>query len=180
MNWHDYFIYDAECASGIRWKVKLNRKIRIGDVAGNAASNRWAVRVGGRRYLVHRVIYEMFRGDIEGLDIDHIDRNGLNNRIENLRAVPHAVNMRNTSLQENNRSGVTGVNYKEIYDKRKDYLYKGWRAEWRDLGGKNCTKLFSTRKYGYEEAFRLACAYRAKMIAELNTQGAGYTETHGL
>ena len=179
MNWQDYFTYDVESASGIRWKVKPNRKIRLGDVAGTARPERWAVRVEGRLYLVHRVIYEMFYGEIGDLDIDHIDRNGLNNRIENLRAVPHVINMRNLSKQENNKSGVTGVNYKEIYDKRKNYLYKGWRTSWRDLSGKNCTKLFSTRKYGYDLAFQLACEHREKMIAELNEQGAGYSPTHG-
>ena len=179
MKLENYLYYDPTSPSGLRWKVKPNRKIRIDSVAGTDCIGRWAVRVNGRIYLAHRVIYEMFNQLLEGFDIDHIDRNGLNNRIENLRAVPHAVNMRNTSLQKNNSSGVTGVNYKEIYDKRNDYTYKGWRAEWRDLTGKNCTKLFSARKYGHDQAFQLACEYREKMIAQLNEQGAGYTDTHG-
>lgn len=29
------------------------------------------------------------------------------------------------------------------------------------------------------EAFRLACDYRVRMIEELNSDGAGYTEHHG-
>jgi hypothetical protein len=39
--------------------------------------------------------------------------------------------------------------------------------------------LFSISKLGNDEAFRQACEYRAKMIAELNEQGANYTERHG-
>lgn len=180
MDFNEYFYYDESSPSGLRWKVKLNRKIVIGSPAGSRGRSSWSVRLFGRLYRVHRIIYELLNTNFNvDFDIDHIDRNPFNNKIENLRCVSHSVNMRNLSLNKNNTSGVTGVAYKEIYDKRKDYLYKGWRAEWRGLDGKNCTKLFSVRKYGYDEAFRLACEHREKMINELNERGAGYSPTHG-
>ena len=47
------------------------------------------------------------------------------------------------------------------------------------LDGKKKTKAFSPFVYGYEQAFKLACEWREKMIAEFNEQGAGYTERHG-
>ena len=34
-------------------------------------------------------------------------------------------------------------------------------------------------KHKYDEAFRLACEHREKMIMELNDRGAGYSPTHG-
>lgn len=180
MDFSDVLYYSEDSPSGLRWKLKTASKILVDGVAGSRGENRWIVRIESTAYLAHRIVYELHYGCIpEDYDIDHIDRNPLNNRIENLRAVPHSVNMRNTKLQKNNKSGKTGVNYKEIYDPRTDYLYKGWRAEWRSLEGKNCTKLFSTRRYGYEEAFKLACEYRKKMIEELNQRGANYSETHG-
>ena len=42
----------------------------------------------------HRLIYESFIGKIKsGLEIDHIDGDKHNNRLENLRAVTHSQNM---------------------------------------------------------------------------------------
>lgn len=38
---------------------------------------------------------------------------------------------------------------------------------------------FNTQKYGYEEAFQMACMKRNSVIEHLNFLGAGYTETHG-
>ena len=56
-----------------------------------------------------------------GLEIDHINRDSLDNRIENLRLVSHSANMANISLLKNNTSGHAGV--------VKDSQRKGkWRA----------------------------------------------------
>ena len=47
-------------------------------------------------YQVHRLIWEAFNGPIQkGMEIDHIDGNPSNNRLENLRAVSHQTNMLN-------------------------------------------------------------------------------------
>lgn len=70
-------------------------------------------------------------------------------------------------------SGVLGV-YKIKVDKEDRY----WMALW-DCNGSTKQKYFKIAKYGNEEAFRLACEYRAAMIEQLNSQGAGYTDTHG-
>lgn len=77
---------------------------------------------------------------------------------------------RNKRKRKDNKSGVTGV---YMRDDR-------WAASWYDLGtGKRGYKSFSVNKYGDDEAFRLACEYRKKMIEKLNEQGAGYSENHG-
>ena len=47
----------------------------------------------------------------KGLDTDHIDRDTLNNRRSNLRAITHAENMQNLSIPKNNTSGHKGVNW---------------------------------------------------------------------
>ncbi len=68
------------------------------------------VRLDGKVYKVHRVIYSMFKGVIaDGLVIDHINQIKDDNRIENLRAVSHSENMKNRSMLPNNTSGITGV-----------------------------------------------------------------------
>jgi hypothetical protein len=79
---------------------------------------------------------------------------------------------RNQRMQTNNTSGFTGVN---LHTKDNN-----WMASWRNhKSGKSHSKSFSINKYGNDEAFRLACEYRQKMIEEMNNLGAGYSENHG-
>lgn len=60
----------------------------------------------------HLIIY-LNNGTIIKKDdvVDHIDGNPLNNKIENLRVCSQSVNNKNKSMQKNNSSGITGVNY---------------------------------------------------------------------
>lgn len=48
-----------------------------------------------------------------------------------------------------------------------------------DLNGKPRAKSFLIAKFGEDEAKSLAVEYRAERIAELNAQGAGYSDKHG-
>ncbi len=68
-------------------------------------------------HRAHRIIWKMHNGDFD-YDVDHINGNRLDNRLENLRSVTRADNLRNTAKRSDNLSGVTGVK------KRK----KGWQA----------------------------------------------------
>lgn len=60
-------------------------------------------------YLGHRLACLYTYGFLPEGVIDHIDGNGLNNRMSNLRAVDSATNGRNSKLSKNNTSGVNGV-----------------------------------------------------------------------
>ena len=115
----------------------------------------------------------MFYGIIhKGKYIDHIDRNKSNNTIENLRLVTNEVNKRNSSKYSNNTSGKTGV--RRIL--MGGVLY--WCATWADCDYKSRTSYFSTVKYG-EKAYEMACSKRDQEIKRLNSEGAGYSDTHG-
>lgn len=57
--------------------------------------------------LLHRVI----AGTPEGMDTDHIDGNGLNNRRSNVRVATKGQNMHNQRLSSANTSGVKGVSW---------------------------------------------------------------------
>ena len=90
----------------------------------------------------------------DGYEIDHLDGDTFNNYPDNLRAVTHSLNMRNTKKSTANTSGTTGVYWHTKHNK--------WTAQ---LAGKYLG-VFDTK----EEA------NHARMIAQ---QGQGYTDRHG-
>jgi len=57
--------------------------------------------------LLSRVLF----GEPEGLDVDHINTNKLDNRRENLRIATHKQNCKNKNKYSNNKSGFKGVSF---------------------------------------------------------------------
>ena len=127
--------------------------------------------------MAHRIVFLLCNGYLNSDEvIDHIDGNPENNKIENLRSVPYAVNSRNRKLPTNETVGVRKVRLKTGSGKSHNDYYM---AYCNDLTGKGLCKKYNIKTYGEEEAFRLACEWRKQKIEELNTQGAGYTDRHG-
>ena len=78
----------------------------------------------GATLLLHRLIAERIIGRslIIGEEVDHINGNGLDNRRENIRVVPHMFNSQNlTKKRLNNTSGFRGVSFNKQTGK--------WRAQ---------------------------------------------------
>ena len=95
--------------------------------------------------------------------IDHINRNPLDNRKENLRIVSRSVNSTNAKERTESKSGVRGVYRREA---RPGIAKASWVCEW-SCEGKRHSKSFSIDKYGENEAFRLACDFREKQLKEM-------------
>lgn len=53
----------------------------------------------------------------EHLEVDHINRNTLDNRKKNLRHVTHKQNMQNQGLRKNNSTGIKGISYNKTFQK---------------------------------------------------------------
>lgn len=87
---------------------------RYGRCAGKKAGGYdkscgyWRVKVSNKSYLVHRVIYLMHYPDHVG-DLDHINRDKLDNRVENLRPCNRPQNVVNSRMRSDNTTGYKGV-----------------------------------------------------------------------
>ena len=149
--WQNYFLYDESSLTCLRWAVDRwsGRDYQIllvsaGEQAGTIRRSGRASKVElmGRNIFVHRIIWEMHNGEIpDGLVIDHIDGDCLNNKISNLRLVTQALNSRNQRKPKNNSSGTVGVSF---LSPRGSNSY--WKAYWRDSTGKLQAKCFSITK----------------------------------
>lgn len=85
----------------------------------------WAKKPGGGMVMMHRLIWALAkRPDCQS--IDHINRNRLDNRLDNLRAATHTQNGANKGLLPTNTSGYKGVYWDEPHG--------FWRAQIRKRG----------------------------------------------
>lgn len=65
-----------------------------------------------KQYYVHRLIWETFNGNIpEGYEIDHINTNRSDNRLENLRIANHKENCNNSKSIEKYRTSNKGKGF---------------------------------------------------------------------
>lgn len=85
-------------------------------------------KVGNTTIYMHRVIMN----PIEGLQVDHINHDGLDNRRSNLRVVTPAQNMANVRLSSRNNTGYKGVHF---FKRTKQFTaYIGVEGKTRHLG----------------------------------------------
>lgn len=87
---------DYERVSQYKWCASYNE-----DISGYYATNR----INNTTWYMHRFIM----GFPEGLHIDHIDKNTLNNQKSNLRTCTRSQNQCNRSKAIHNKSGYKGV-----------------------------------------------------------------------
>jgi hypothetical protein len=87
-----------------------SRGRKVGDAAGciNGTGYR-RIGLGGRYYTEHALVFLMFHGYVPK-EIDHINGNRADNRIENLRSVTRSQNQYN-KRQQRNASGYRGVTW---------------------------------------------------------------------
>lgn len=88
----------------------------------------WSVHVGKTNIYAYRKVgrghifmHQAILPNLTGVEVDHKDGNGLDNRRENLRACTHYQNISNRRVGSDNTSVYTGVSF----DKR----YSKWRAQ---------------------------------------------------
>lgn len=114
-------------------------------------------RISDRRNQGYAMFHSLLCPDYT--QVDHINRDGLDNRRDNLRE-GREHNPKNKGIQVNNKSGVSGVYYEGRPKPR-------WCVQ---IGGKGQRrkKSFSTILYGEERAKELAIQARKEWEQELN------------
>jgi hypothetical protein len=111
----------------------------------------------GRAFLAHRVIWAMVHGEWPD-EIDHIDGDPSNNRLNNLRSVGRLENTRNKKRYKNNNSGHQGI----VHLPKRGTTPERWEAY---IGRTYLGRFFSCEE-----------ATEARRAAALE---AGFHENHG-
>jgi hypothetical protein len=104
--------YDPETGSLI-WLPRGNARFdnrNAGNIAGAKRSDGYiSVGFNNKAYLAHRLIWRFVYGEWPEFEIDHINGDKADNRIENLRACTTAENRRNMPVRRNKTSRYSGV-----------------------------------------------------------------------
>lgn len=109
------------------------------SVGGSIRNGYKRVRYGGKWLNHHILIWELTNGEIpEGMEIDHIDRNTLNNHPSNLRLVSRSLNCRNRGKHRNNVSGIKGLYFHKAASK--------WYGQTRINGKTYLTKYYDSKE----------------------------------
>lgn len=91
-------IADAALVEGVNW---------CAAVTPYTTYVKRCVRLGGRNVTV--ILHRILINPPQGMEVDHIDGDGLNNRRSNLRLTTHSENCRNRRRRSDNKSGFKGV-----------------------------------------------------------------------
>ena len=103
-------VLDYDPNSGLfTWRTARGGKTRVGAIAGSIDSSGYRqIRVGGRYYLAHRLVFLVMTGRLPAHHVDHINGVRTDNRWENLREATRAQNSVNRRPRAD-RIGLTGV-----------------------------------------------------------------------
>ena len=109
----ELLIYDP--ATGIiTWRVTRPGQMRPGMEAGTIDGKGYLrIRIDGVDYRGHRLAWFMHYEAHPIEEIDHKNRDKLDNRIVNLRHADRSINVLNRGRQKNNSTGTTGVNWRK-------------------------------------------------------------------
>lgn len=89
---------DAESAGRFNWYALVTKY-----------GHTYALRARRKEDDEPQLLHRMLTKAPAGMDVDHINGNGLDNRRENLRVCTHAQNMANQRIERPNRLGYRGI-----------------------------------------------------------------------
>lgn len=109
----------------------------------------YACRTGPRPKQQKIIMHRLLMGNPKGLQVDHIDGDGLNNRRSNLRLATASQNMCNQRLTARNTSGFKGVSWHGRSAKWQSHIMLHGKSH--NLGQFNCP---TAAHFAYAKASR--------------------------
>lgn len=100
----------CDVATGI-----VTRRVAVGnrkageEIRTETGDGYYRVGIDGRDYLLHRVVWCLYFGAWPTGVLDHINGDGRDNRIANLRDVDQTINLLNQKKRRASASGIAGV-----------------------------------------------------------------------
>lgn len=151
----ELFRYNPETGVIVN-RVARGTRAQVGAIAGHVDSLGYRhIVIEGKRYAAHRLIWLYCHGQWPKEQIDHIDGDPSNNKLENLREATNSQNSRNRKIASNNASGITGIHWRKHQRK--------WHAKIKvhgkckhlgyfdDLGEAALARKAAEEKYGFHE-----------------------------
>jgi hypothetical protein len=105
-----------------------------GSEAGYNSHGYIVVKLKGQKMRAHNLIWFIVTGEWPDEELDHRDRDGLNNRWENLRPATRLINCLNVGVRCDSLSGFKGVSASK----------RRWKARILIGGQRKCLGSFST------------------------------------
>lgn len=100
--------YDPE--TGVFTRKVPARGVKAGEIAGCDNGRGYIrIRVCGSYVLAHRLAWLYVHGEWPAGEIDHVNRNSMDNRVSNLRVVDRTANLINRRDDRRNKSGIRNV-----------------------------------------------------------------------
>lgn len=153
----EHLRYDPQ--TGLLWWLVPRPGRKLDKPAGTVRSDGYAtLMLHGKHFVAHRLAFALANGHWPKGEVDHIDGDRANNKIENLREVSSQEQCRNKARPSNNKSGVVGVSWHKVRKK--------WRA--------NIRADHRLRYLGLYDSFDGAVAARKAAETEL-----GFHENNG-
>lgn len=142
---HEVLDYDPD-AGTFRWRSKVAKRVHVGDLAGCVTHRGYLqIRVDGALYRAHRLAWLFVHGDWPLNQIDHVNGDRSDNRLDNLREATGRQNDQNRLTHRNGRlaGAVRGT--------------KRWQARAKVNGKQRHLGMFDTEMEAHEAYMRF-CA----------------------
>ena len=109
-------LFDYKDGVFVHKTPKARGKIKVGDKVGNLTSDNYCrVMIDYKEYRLHKIIFLWHHGYMPK-NIDHINHNTLDNKIENLRESTSITNAYNRRISKSNTSGCKNVSWNKKYN----------------------------------------------------------------
>jgi hypothetical protein len=114
------------------WKMRRGGPAVKGGEVGALVESYLKVKLKGKSYPVHRIMWLLAHGEHPDRFVDHVNGDRLDNRLCNLRLVTKAENAKNRRTTKNSVSGLNGVVWAN--DRQKWRSFIRWDNKLEHLG----------------------------------------------